>query len=73
MFVLAFAAMETGSYVFYGLAVAALVLNIIQTLIFYRCPHCGHLLYTRSAPPSYCPHCGEELLPPDRQDRHPDR
>lgn len=72
MFTLAFAGIETDSNVFYGLTLVILILTIIQTLIFYRCPHCGRLLYTRSAPPSYCPHCGEELLPPDRQDRHPD-
>lgn len=54
--------------------VAAIVLlNIIQTVIFFRCPHCGRSLRTRSIRmPLYCPRCGKELLPPDQQDRHPD-
>lgn len=59
------------------LSIAIVVLDIVQTLIFYRCPHCGRLLPLRQqplrlGPPIYCPHCGRELLPPDQQDRHPD-
>lgn len=55
MFTLAFAGIETDSNVFYGLTLVILILTIIQTLIFYRCPHCGRLLYTRSAPPLIVP------------------
>lgn len=55
------------------LALAVLALDLIQTLIYYRCPHCGRLIRTKSLRmPLYCAHCGEEMLPPDRQDRGPD-
>lgn len=54
-------------------ALVIVVLDLIQYLIFCRCPHCGRLIRTKSLRmPLYCAHCGEELLPPDRQDRHPD-
>nr|WP_326185856.1 hypothetical protein [uncultured Oscillibacter sp.] len=55
------------------LALAVLALDLIQTLIYYRCPHCGRLIRTKSPRmPLYCARCGRELLQPDQQDRHPD-
>lgn len=54
-------------------ALVIVVLDIIQYLIFFRCPHCGRLIRTKSLRmPRYCARCGKELLPPDRQDRRPD-
>ena len=33
---------------------------VIFGLIYYRCPHCGSLLYSIHG--NYCPHCGRHLF-----------
>ena len=40
-----------------GLLLAAGVI----LLRFFRCPHCGRLLPSRSGLTDFCPHCGERL------------
>lgn len=71
--VLAFLGGDTEAPFFLIPALVIVVLDIIQYLIFFRCPHCGRLIRTKSLRmPRYCARCGEELLPPDRQDRRPD-
>ena len=42
-----------------GLAV--MVGSILQTLLFYRCPHCGRPFNIRGGSRSYCPYCGKKL------------
>ena len=32
---------------------------VLQTLLFFRCPHCGGHWDTRGGIPHYCPECGE--------------
>ena len=38
-----------------------LLIGVIQTKIFYICPHCGKYLNIKVKKPTYCPHCGEAL------------
>ena len=45
-------------------AMGALILlaGILQTFLFFRCPHCGGHWDTRGGVPHYCPECGEPLV-----------
>ena len=38
-----------------------LLAGILQTFLFFRCPHCGKLWDTRGGVPHYCPECGEYI------------
>ena len=40
---------------------AVFLAAILQTLLFFRCPHCGGLWDTHGGVPHYCPHCGEYI------------
>ena len=44
-------------------AMGALILlaGILQTFLFFRCPHCGGLWDTHGGVPHYCPECGEYI------------
>ncbi len=44
----------------YG-AAGVLVLGVIVSVIFYRCPYCGRALAKGARTPATCPHCGEAL------------
>ena len=35
--------------------------GIVQTLLFFHCPHCGALWDTRGGIPDYCPKCGKKI------------
>ena len=51
----------------FAAAIAVMALDLAQTLIFYRCPHCGWLLPFRHwSVPHCCPGCGRELNAPGR-------
>ena len=51
----------------FAVAIAVMALDLAQTLIFYRCPHCGWLLPFRHwSVPHCCPGCGRELKAPGR-------
>ncbi len=43
------------------LGLIILVLGMLQTLVFYRCPHCGSLFSIRARCPKFCPECGQKL------------
>ena len=48
--------------VFFLLSVAALIGSMIYTLLYWRCPHCGEFMPTRTLDiPTYCPICGKKL------------
>ena len=38
-----------------------LLAGILQTFLFFRCPHCGKLWDTRGGVPHYYPECGEYI------------
>ena len=40
---------------------AVMVLGLLQTLIFYKCPHCKKRFSIGSKRPKVCPHCGVNL------------
>lgn len=40
---------------------AVMVLGLLQTLLFYKCPRCGKRFKIGSRRPKTCPHCGAEL------------
>ena len=44
-------------------AMGALILlaGILQTFLFFRCPHCGGHWDVRGGVPHYCPECGEYI------------
>ena len=42
-----------------AVGVLILLAGILQTFLFFRCPHCGRLWDTHGGVPHYCPHCGE--------------
>ena len=44
----------------YG-AAGALVLGIIVSVCFFRCPYCKRALAKGARTPDVCPHCGEKL------------
>ena len=45
-----------------GIVAAALVcIGVLQTLIFYKCPHCGVHFDIRGRVPKFCPACGKKL------------
>ena len=58
---------ETKTAPLFAAAIAVMALDLAQTLIFYRCPHCGWLLPFRHwSVPHCCPGCGRELNAPGR-------
>ena len=38
-----------------------MVLGLLQTLIFYKCPHCKKRFSIGAKRPKVCPHCGKSL------------
>ena len=40
---------------------AVMVLGLLQTLIFYKCPHCKKRFSIGAKRPKVCPHCGKSL------------
>lgn len=40
---------------------AVMVLGLLQTLIFYKCPHCKKHFSIGAKRPKVCPHCGKSL------------
>ncbi len=44
-----------------AVGVLILLAGILQTFLFFRCPHCGGLWDTHGGVPHYCPHCGEYI------------
>jgi len=44
------------------LGAVIVVLAIAQACVFYRCPHCRHLLLNVRGLPDRCPGCGEDLF-----------
>lgn len=61
------AGVQTEAAGLFAAAIAVMALDLVQTLIFYRCPHCGRLLpFRHRSVPSYCPGCGRELKAPRR-------
>lgn len=51
--------LEIGWLLWLGAAVFMAV--VLQTLLFFRCPHCGGHWDARSGIPHYCPECGEYI------------
>lgn len=43
------------------LGVIIIILGILQTAIFYRCPNCHKALNFRGKKPKHCSECGFEL------------
>jgi len=43
------------------LGIIIMVSGILQTVRFYRCPHCHKALDFRGKKPKYCPECGHPL------------
>lgn len=43
------------------LGTVILLLGILQTAIFYRCPNCHKTLNFRGRKPKHCPECGYKL------------
>ena len=43
------------------LGIIIMVSGILQTVRFYRCPHCHKALDFRGQKPKYCPECGHPL------------
>ena len=37
------------------------VAGILQTAVWYRCPHCKFQLNFKGPKPKHCPECGEKL------------
>lgn len=42
-------------------AIALLLVGIVFSAVFYRCPTCGRALPVRGKTPRACPFCGSEL------------
>ena len=45
---------------------ALMVLGILQTLKFFRCPHCKKRFKFLTKSPKVCPYCGAELEAPSQ-------
>ena len=45
----------------WGVGVLLMAAGIVQTLLFFHCPHCGALWDTRGGIPDYCPKCGKKI------------
>lgn len=45
----------------FGVGVLLMAAGIVQTLLFFHCPHCGALWDTRGGIPDYCPKCGKKI------------
>ena len=55
-------ALLSGAAPVLGIAAAALIgIGVLQTLFFYKCPHCGAQLEPRGPVPKFCPKCGKKL------------
>jgi len=39
-----------------------IVLGMLQTVIFYRCPNCHKVLNYKGRKPKHCPECGHKLF-----------
>ena len=48
-------------YIFYWLAIAAMVISIIYRAIYVRCPHCGDRWVGVRITPDFCPKCGRYI------------
>ena len=44
-----------------GIGFVIFAAALLQTWLFFRCPHCGKLWDTRGGVPHYCPECGEYI------------
>lgn len=42
-------------------ALLVLLAGSVQTVIFYKCPHCGKAMEIRGKGNGKCPHCGKPL------------
>ena len=45
----------------WGIGVLLMAAGIVQTLLYFHCPHCGSLWDTRGGIPGYCPKCGKKI------------
>lgn len=45
----------------WGIGVLLMAAGIVQTLLFFHCPHCGALWDTQGGIPDYCPKCGKKI------------
>ena len=62
MIMLCLAASMGGGGMFLWLMFAVAAVDVIQLMMFYRCPHCRKSLPLRGGLPEFCPHCGEALI-----------
>lgn len=44
-----------------GVGAVVLMAGLVQTLLFFHCPHCGARWDTRGGIPDYCPKCGKKI------------
>lgn len=55
---------NTISLVFFIASIITLILSVVVSYFFIRCPKCGGGLYVRYFTVlNFCPHCGHELDP----------
>ena len=43
------------------IGIVIMVISILQTIFFFRCPHCKTGLNIRGGKPKYCPECGGKI------------
>lgn len=41
--------------------IVIMMISILQTIFFLRCPHCKTGLNVRGGKPKHCPECGEKI------------
>lgn len=44
-----------------AIGIISVILNILQEIVFCRCPYCLESLSSRTKLPTYCPKCGKKL------------
>lgn len=57
---------RTQSFTMSAAGAALMVLGILQTLKFFRCPHCKKRFKFLSKSPKVCPYCGADLEAPSQ-------
>ena len=56
------------SFTLSAVGAALMVLGILQTLKYFRCPHCKKRFKLLTKSPKVCPYCGAELEAPSQTD-----
>ena len=59
--VLMYAYVASGAMPLAYVGVLCMIAGFLQTVKFFRCPHCGALWRIRGGIPKVCPECGKEI------------